>query len=120
MKENIDGILSGAFLKLTLKDEYKDFSKETLSLIFNSILSKMQVEKLSGGAIIAHLKPSDFETFVIPIIDHSIQTQIEEKIQKSFQLKKESKELLELAKKAVEIAIEEGEEVALKYIKEEK
>ncbi len=120
MKENIDGILSGAFLKLTLKEEYQDFSKETLSLIFNSIVSKMQVEKLSGGAIIAHLKPSDFETFVIPIINTSIQTQIEEKIQKSFQLKKESKELLELAKKAVEIAIEEGEEVALKYIKEEK
>ncbi len=80
----------------------------------------MQVEKLSGGAIIAHLKPSDFETFVIPIINPSIQTQIEDKIQKSFQLKKESKELLELAKKAVEIAIEEGEEIAMEFLNEKR
>ncbi len=45
MKENIDGILSGAFLKLTLKDEYKDFSKETLSLIWGFYLFSLQVEK---------------------------------------------------------------------------
>ena len=76
----------------------------------------MQVERLSGGAIIAHLKPSDFETFIIPLIDHKIQTQIEQKIKLSFELKNKSKELLELAKKAVEVAIEEGENEAIKLI----
>ena len=118
VKENLEAIISGAFLRLTLQEKYKNFSKETLVLIFNSIVSKMQVEQLSGGAIIAHLKPSDFENFVIPIIDNKIQEKIEQKIQVSFQLKKESKELLDLAVKAVEIAIEKDENKAMEFIDE--
>jgi len=106
LKENIQGVLSSAFLRLTLKDKYQNFEKECLSLIFSSILCKMQVEKLSGGAIIAHLKPSDFETFKIPLIKQAIQNQIAKKIQESHKLRKESKELLEEAKRKVEKEIE--------------
>jgi restriction endonuclease S subunit len=108
LKENIQGVLSGAFLRLTLKEKYKNFEKECLSLIFNSILCKMQVEKLSGGALIAHLKPSDFETFKIPLIKPQVQKQIAEKIQESHKLRKESKELLEEAKRKVEEEIEKA------------
>lgn len=106
LKEDIQGVLSGAFLRLTLKEKYQDFEKECLSLMFSSILCKMQVEKLSGGALIAHLKPSDFETFKIPLIKSQIQKQIAEKIQESYRLRKESKELLEEAKRKVEEEIE--------------
>jgi len=106
LKEDIQGVLSGAFLRLTLKEKYQDFEKECLSLIFSSILCKMQVEKLSGGALIAHLKPSDFETFKIPLIKPSIQKQIALKIQESHRLRKESKDLLEEAKRKVEEEIE--------------
>lgn len=108
VKEEFEVILSGAFLRLSLKDKYQLFEKECLSLIFNSIISKMQVEKLSGGAIIAHLKPSDFEKFKIPIIKPQIQKQIAEKIQASHKLRKESKELLEEAKRKVEEEIEKN------------
>lgn len=106
LKEDIQGVLSGAFLRLTLKEKYKNFEKECLSLIFSSILCKMQVEKLSGGALIAHLKPSDFETFKIPLIKQSVQKQIAEKIQESYRLRKESKNLLEEAKRKIEEEIE--------------
>ena len=106
VKEEFDMILSGAFLRLSIKDKYKSFEKECLSLIFNSIISKMQVEKLSGGAIIAHLKPSDFEKFKIPLINLKIQKQIAEKIKESHKLGKESKELLKKAKRRVEEEIE--------------
>lgn len=108
LKEDIQGILSSAFLRLTLKEKYRYFEKECLSLIFNSILCKMQVEKLSGGALIAHLKPSDFESFKIPLIKPQIQKQIAEKIQESHRLRKESKELLEEAKRKVEEEIEKS------------
>ena len=108
VKEEFEVILSGAFLRLSLKEKYQNFEKECLSLIFNSIISKMQVEKLSGGAIIAHLKPSDFEKFKIPLIKPQIQKQIAEKIQKNHKLRKESKELLEEAKRRVEEEIERG------------
>jgi len=106
VKEDVWGVLSGAFLRLSLKEKYKDFEKECLSLIFNSILCKMQVEKLSGGALIAHLKPSDFESIKIPLIKPLTQIQIAEKIQESHRLRKESKELLEEAKRKVEDEIE--------------
>ena len=52
----------------------------------------------------------------IPIIDYKTQQQISELIKQSFTLKKESEHLLEVAKRAVEIAIEENEEVALEFI----
>jgi restriction endonuclease S subunit len=108
LKENIDGVLSSAFLRLTLKREYKNFEKETLALILNSILSKLQIEQLSGGAIIAHLTPSDFEKLKIPIIPPRIQEKIAEKISLSHKLRKESKNLLEQAKKRVETEIEKN------------
>ncbi len=39
-------------------------------------------------------------------------------VEESFRLKTESEQLLETAKRAVEIAIEEDEESALKYLQE--
>ncbi len=106
LKDNVDGIISSAFLRLTLQNNYQGFEKESLVLMLNSIICKLQIEQLSGGAIIAHLKPSDFEKFKIPLIKQSIQSKIAEKITKSHQLRKESKELLELAKTKVEQEIE--------------
>ena len=53
---------------------------------------------------------------------HHKPEQIQEKIallvSESFMLKKQSEQLLETAKRAVEIAIEEGEEIALRLISE--
>lgn len=106
LKKDINGVLSSAFLRLTLTKEYQNYKKECLTLILNSILCKLQVEQLSGGAVIAHLKPSDFERFRIPIIEEKVQIQIEEKIQKSHLLRAEGKELLEIAKRKVEEEIE--------------
>ena len=108
LKEDLDGILSGAFLRLFLKDKYKSFDKNILALMLNSIITKMQVEKLSGGALIAHLKPSDFEKFKIPLLSKQVQDKISEKVKKSYELRKEAKELLEEAKRKVEEEIEKA------------
>ena len=48
----------------------------------------------------------------------SIQWEISDKVQESFALRHKSKELLEYAKQAVEMAIEQGEDVALVWLKE--
>ena len=47
-----------------------------------------------------------------------IQKQITEKIQQSFALRKKSAALLDRAKQAVEIVIEQGEDVAIKWLEE--
>ncbi len=106
LKEDVNGVLSGAFLRLSLRKNFVDLSKEYLCLFFNSILSQLQIKQLSGGALIAHLKPSDFEKIKIPLVDTKTQNQISEKVKKSFELRKESKQLLEKAKKMVEEEIE--------------
>jgi restriction endonuclease S subunit len=82
------------------------------------MLVQMQSERDAGGSIIKHWKPSEIAEVLIPIIDMSIQTKIEENIKTSFALKEESKALLELAKRAVEVAIEEGEDVAMEMLNE--
>ena len=116
IKNETNIITSGAILHLKLKN--KNILPEYLTLVLNSLIVKMQSQRDAGGSIIKHWKPSEIKEVLIPIIDQSIQVQIEEKIKKSFKLKEESKELLELAKKAVEVAIEKDEKVALKYIEE--
>lgn len=104
VKEEIKGIISGAFLRLKIKES--KFLPECLCLVINSMIVKKQIDRISGGAIIAHLKPSDFETIKLPLIAKSIQEQIASKIEESHRLRKESKALLEQAKKMVEDEIE--------------
>lgn len=89
-----------------------------LALVLNSLIGHMQTEKLCTGSAQAEIYPSDIEKFIVPILDETMQETIASKVYKSFELKKESKRLLDIAKEAVEIAISENEEKALQSIKE--
>lgn len=90
-----------------------------IGFVMNSIVGRLQTEKLSAGSAQAELYPKNIDDFLIPIIEDSKQQQIADLIGQSFSLKKQSEHLLEVAKKAVEIAIEENEENALEFIKNE-
>ena len=76
----------------------------------------MQAERDCNGAIIQHWKPSDIEKVIIPVFDMDEQKEIAEKVQESFRLRKKSKELLDIAIKAVEMAIETDEQTALAWL----
>ncbi|RXJ96526.1 DNA methylase [Malaciobacter molluscorum] len=115
IKNEADFITSGALLHLTIKKD--NVLPEYLTLVLNSIVVQMQSQRDAGGSIIKHWKPSEIAEVLIPIVDRDIQIQIEEKIKESFKLKEESKQLLEVAKRAVEIAIEEDELIAMEFIK---
>ena len=52
------------------------------------------------------------------IINYTKQQEIATLVEESFRLKKQSEQLLETAKRAVEIAIEENEEIAMFFLKE--
>lgn len=86
--------------------------------VMNSVIGRLQTEKYCAGSAQSELYPKDIDEFIIPVIDDKPQQTIAQKIQQSFALQKQSKELLEAAKKAVEIAIEEGEEKAMGYLNE--
>ena len=114
VKENIEGIISSGILRLQI-DENK-INKEYLALCINSIVGKMQVEKDLGGSVILHWRPDQVKRLLIPILPPPIQQQIASLVQQSHEARKRAKELLEIAKRAVEIAIEQSEVKALNYI----
>ena len=116
VEKDEDIITSGAILHLTIQDN--DVLPDYLTLVLNSKAVQMQAERDAGGSIIQHWKPSEIENVVIPIIPMDEQIKISEMIQESFRLRNESKHLLDVAKKAVEIAIGDNEEKAILFIKE--
>jgi type I restriction enzyme S subunit len=114
VKEQIEGIISSGILRLQINEN--EIDKEYLALCINSIIGKMQVERDCGGSVILHWKPEQVKRLQIPLLPLSIQQEIASLVQQSHEARKKAKELLEIAKKAVEIAIEEGEEKAVNYI----
>lgn len=89
-----------------------------VGFVMNSIVGRLQTEKFSAGSAQAELYPKDVDEFLIPIIDEDSQNIIISLLEKSYLLQKESKNLLEVTRKAVEIAIEQNEVAALKFINE--
>lgn len=114
VENDLDIITSGALLHLVLKSS--DITPEYLTLVLNSIAVTMQAERDAGGSIIQHWKPSEIENVRIPIISYDLQEKISAVINESFELRAESKVLLEKARRSVEIAIEEGQEQAKLFL----
>jgi restriction endonuclease S subunit len=114
VKEQIEGIISSGILKLRINDS--EINKEYLALCINSIVGKMQIERDCGGSVIPHWRPEQVKRLKIPFLPLSIQQEIASLVQKSHEARRKAKELLEIAKRAVEIAIEENEEKAQEYI----
>jgi len=87
-----------------------------VAFVLNSKIGRLQTEQLSAGSAQQELYPKDIDNFYIPFISHDTQTQIADLVQESFKLKAESERLLETAKRAVELAIEQDETNAMQYI----
>lgn len=115
VEEDSQFVTSGALLHLTVRNA-REVLPDYLTLVLNSPIVQLQAERDSNGAIIQHWKPSEIEQVVIPILDKPVQEMIAAKVQESFALRRKSKELLEYAKQAVEMAIEQGENAALNWL----
>lgn len=107
-------ISSSGILHLTVKDNA--VLPDYLALVLNSKLVRLQAERSAGGSIIQHWKQLEIENVSIPILPMSSQQKITAKVRESFALRAESKRLLDLAKHAVETAIEQGEGMAIRIM----
>ncbi|SFP93581.1 restriction endonuclease subunit S [Parafilimonas terrae] len=130
MEEDMQAVTSGAILHLTIKEQtcevfetsqvlainHKKVLPDYLTLVLNSTLTQLQAERDAGGSIIQHWRLKEIENVLIPVIDLEKQQQIAQLVQQSFALKKQSQQLLQTAKLAVEKAIEESEEAAMKFL----
>lgn len=92
------------------------YNPNYIGFVMNSQIGRLQTEKLSAGSAQAELYPKDIDNFLIPIIEKIKQVEIVNLLNKSDILKNQSEQLLDLAKSAVEKAVEENEEVAMKFI----
>jgi len=110
-------IPSGGILRLKTKAD--GVNNEYLTLVLNSILTKEQVNRDVGGSVILHWLPKQVKGVVVPMLPLDKQTQIAQKVDEAFTLRKQSKHLLECAKRAVEIAIEKGERAAVEWLERE-
>lgn len=94
----------------------KNFNIDVLPLVINSIIGQYQLERIGTGGVQTNISGNDIKNILIPKITTKIQNHIAELANESFRLKQQSENLLEIAKRSVEIAIEQNEEIALQYI----
>ena len=110
-------IPSGGILRLKRKSD--QISNEYLTLVLNSVLTKEQVNRDVGGSIILHWRTDQVKATAIPLLPQAKQHQIQQKVIESFNLRKQSKQLLECAKRAVELAIEQDEQTAINWLQDQ-
>lgn len=89
---------------------------ETLLVLFKSELMQNILKQHCSGTILTAINKNEFLNIPLPLFTKPIQDTIKDKIQESMKLRKQSEQLLETAKRAVEIAIGQDEEKGLEYI----
>jgi len=87
-----------------------------LVIFFNSEVGQQIIEKYARQGVQTNLNMDEIGNLKIPILTMPTQQKIASFIQQSFQLRQQSKHLLEIAKQAVEIAIETDENTAMEFI----
>jgi len=111
---------SGAFISNNL-GKLKIVSKEYLSqyvqVCLQSFIGQLQLERLQTQTAQPKITDTDMARIKIPFIPNENQQKIVEKIEQSRKLKLEAKELLEKAKRAVEIFVEKDEKEAFAFIR---
>lgn len=94
----------------------EEINAETLLVLFKSELMQNILKQNCSGTILTAINKNEFENIPLPILDKDIQEKIKSKATESFQSRKKSEQLLEMAKQAVEIAIEQDETIATNFI----
>jgi len=94
----------------------KEYNNNVLPLLINSVIGYEQLNRIGTGGVQTNISGNDIKQILIPILPQNIQDSISSFVEQSFTLKHQSEHLLEVAKRAVEIAIEENEEKAIEYI----
>lgn len=107
-------LVSGAF---TVLREHGTYKKEVLQVLLRTPLYRDWLLRYNVGTSYPVIKDSDVLNIPIPLFDDEIQNTVATKVQESFALRKQSEQLLECAKRVVELAIEQGEEAALHWVK---
>jgi restriction endonuclease S subunit len=95
------------------------FNSETLLVLLKSSVGQLQLKKGCSGTILTAINKEEFKRILLPNISRNIQEQIKQIISEMYKAKSISITLLDIAKRGVEIAIEQNEVEAEKWINNE-
>lgn len=96
----------------------KIISPYFLLALFKSKMMQLLLKKRCSGTILTSINKADFMTLLIPEIGKEQEEHISIMFKQTLELRAKSNLILEYCKRAIEIAIEEGEEKACAYINE--
>lgn len=94
-----------------------NLNSETLLVLLKSTIGQLQLKRGCSGTILTAIGKDETSNIVFPIIRRETQIEIQQKVAEAFALRRRSKHLLECAKRAVELAIEQDEQTALAWLK---
>ena len=92
---------------------------ETLLVLFKSEPIQTLMKQRCSGTILTAISKDELLSMPLPLVDARIQEGIAAKVQEAFALRKQAKQLLEYAKQGVEMAIEQGEDAALRWLNDQ-
>lgn len=102
-----------------LRPKKRSIDPVYLSVYLNSLAGKLQVDKwFRGSSGQIELYPDDLSQFKIWMASDSVQSEIRKNVEEAFSANNLAQERLNIAVTMVEIAIEESEKDALKYLEE--
>lgn len=93
-------------------------NSETLLIFFKSVVGQLQLKRGCRGTILTAINKNDLSNIVVPLIRDIVQNSIGSFVQESFEMRNKSKSLLDIAKKGVELAIEQDEKSAERWIED--
>lgn len=96
----------------------KNYNVDVLPILINSLIGQYQLERIGTGGVQTNISATDIKQILIPNIDITTQSKIADLVISSYKLKNDSKDLLNIAKTAIDIAIDTDEKTALKYLNE--
>lgn len=107
--------ICGDLLRIHAKDISPYYLLAFLGIPIVTDLFKRSITGMTNG----HLSPEIVKEIPVPILEKNVIEQIDNGIKKAFSLMEQSKHLLECAKRAVEIAIEQDEQTAIEWLEKE-
>ena len=109
-------VISSHLIRVRIED--KRFDPYYVAAFLAGIPGRLQIEQRSNGAVQPEISQPALKAIVLPLLDASSQKQIRDCIQAAHASHRRAQALLERAKRAVEIAIEESEAAALRFLAE--
>lgn len=112
-----DYTVDGTIKILRAIDEGNNIEIPTMLFLTSKYGQELIYKYVIGSTGIISISKDNIENLIIPIIDKDVALSVTKRVLETINMKLESKRLLDLAKTAVEIAIEQGEEKAIELLR---